>query len=88
MDQNGCMKYAEQEEFTQYFPTDGWVEHDPKEIWETTLNVSRKVLDYAANLQGHVAAAGITNQRETSVVWDRRTGDPVYNEIGRTRSVT
>ncbi len=81
IDQNGSMLHAEQKEFTQYFPNDGWVEHDPKEIWETTLDVSRKVLDYAASLQGNVAAIGITNQRETSIVWDRTTGEPVYNAI-------
>ena len=52
IDQNGRMQHAEQKEFTQYFPNDGWVEHDPREIWETTLDVSRKVLDYAATLQG------------------------------------
>lgn len=81
IDQNGCMLHAEQSEFTQYFPNDGWVEHDPKEIWETTLDVSRKVLDYATGLQGKVAAIGITNQRETSIIWDRKTGEPVYNAI-------
>ena len=81
IDQNGRMQHAEQKEFTQYFPNDGWVEHDPREIWETTLDVSRKVLDYAATLQGNVTAIGITNQRETSVVWDRKTGEPVYNAI-------
>lgn len=81
MDRNGCILHAQQKEFTQYFPDDGWVEHDPKEIWETTLAVSREVLNKCSALSGKVEAVGISNQRETSVVWDRRTGEPVYNAI-------
>ncbi len=81
IDQNGRVLYTEQREFTQYFPADGWVEHDPEEIWQTTLAVTRAALDYAKQLPGEVKAVGITNQRETSVVWDRKTGEPIYNAI-------
>jgi len=64
-------------EYTQHFPQSGWVEHDPEDIWQTTLDTCRKVLHGASD----VAALGITNQRETVVVWDRRTGRPIYNAI-------
>ncbi len=64
-----------QEEFTQIFPQDGWVEHDANEIWETT----KKVVDSVAT--DEVACIGITNQRETTVVWDRSNGKPIYNAI-------
>ncbi|MEO0772106.1 MAG: glycerol kinase GlpK [Pseudomonadota bacterium] len=66
-----------QEEFTQHFPASGWVEHDPEEIWSTTLSTCRKAMESA----GSVAAIGITNQRETTIVWDRTTGRAVYNAI-------
>ena len=70
-----------QEEFNQIFPHDGWVEHDPEQIWGTTLRVCKFVLSKLAERASDVAVAGITNQRETTVVWDRETGDPVYNAI-------
>ena len=63
-----------QQEFKQYFPEDGWVEHDANEIWLTTLNVCREVLQEVELDQ--VSVVGITNQRETTVIWDRATGDP------------
>ena len=70
-----------QEEFTQYFPNSGWVEHDPLEIWQSTLNTAKKAL-LEANLDAaQIAAIGITNQRETTIIWDRETGKPVYNAI-------
>ncbi len=81
IDQNGAVLHTQQREFTQFFPDDGWVEHSPKEIWQTTLVVTRNVLDYADSLPGQVQAVGITNQRETTVVWDRATGEPVHNAI-------
>ena len=68
-----------QQEFTQHFPEPGWVEHDPMEIWETQLATARSAL--ADRDVSDVAALGITNQRETTVVWDRATGDPIYNAI-------
>jgi len=70
-----------QEEFAQHLPQSGWVEHDPEEIWSTTLNTVKLALD-KANLEAtDIAAIGITNQRETTIVWDRQTGEPIYNAI-------
>ena len=70
-----------QREFPQIYPADGWVEHDPEIIWSTTLDVARQAFE-AAEAQGYkVAAIGITNQRETTLVWDRRTGKAIYNAI-------
>ncbi|MBN2601725.1 MAG: glycerol kinase, partial [Candidatus Marinimicrobia bacterium] len=65
-------------EFTQYYPKPGWVEHDPMEIWQTVVDT---VTDLCSNYQGQIAAVGITNQRETTVVWDKISGKPVYNAI-------
>lgn len=70
-----------QREFTQYYPTSGWVEHDPEEIWESTLDVCKQALAKAAAANRVVAAIGITNQRETTLVWDRATGKPIHNAI-------
>ena len=70
-----------QKEFTQYFPQAGWVEHDPVEIWETQLAVAREALSKAGLTAGDIDSIGITNQRETTVVWDKETGEPVYNAI-------
>ena len=70
-----------QNEFTQYYPETGWVEHDPMEIWGTQSGVAREVLETAGIRPEEIAAIGITNQRETTVVWDKNTGKPVYNAI-------
>ena len=70
-----------QQEFTQIYPENGWVEHDPEEIWSSTLSVTRQALEDAEAKGGKVVAIGITNQRETTIVWDRETGKPVYNAI-------
>lgn len=70
-----------QEEFTQYFPNPGWVEHDPNEIWQSVRTVVAEALANANVNKERLAAVGITNQRETTVVWDRRTGQPIYNAI-------
>ncbi len=70
-----------QQEFTQHYPQPGWVEHDPEEIWRTVVAVTRQALDGAGTGAADVAAIGITNQRETTVVWDRTTGEPVYNAV-------
>ena len=70
-----------QQEFAQIFPQDGWVEHDPEEIWESVTSTIKTALDEAKVGASDIAAIGITNQRETVVVWDRETGDPVYNAI-------
>ncbi|HEX9858122.1 MAG TPA: glycerol kinase GlpK, partial [Paracoccaceae bacterium] len=72
---------AAQQEFTQIYPADGWVEHDPETIWSVTLVVARRALQEAEQGGGRVTAIGITNQRETCIVWDRRTGKPVYHAI-------
>ena len=73
--------YTSQLEFTQYFPKSGWVEHDPEEIWSTTKKTLKEVINKAKRLKGNVLAIGITNQRETTVLWDKKTGKPVYNAI-------
>lgn len=80
-DQRGTIVTSAQQEFTQYFPADGWVEHDPEEIWNSTVSVVTKALKNA-NLQAKdIAGIGITNQRETSLVWERATGKPIYRAI-------
>lgn len=70
-----------QREFTQLYPQPGWVEHDPREIWSTQVAVAIEALGEAGLAPGQIAALGITNQRETTIVWDRGTGEPVYNAI-------
>ncbi|MDQ3659053.1 MAG: glycerol kinase GlpK, partial [Actinomycetota bacterium] len=70
-----------QQEFTQHYPRPGWVEHDANEIWDVTIGVMRQALDDAGASPDDIAAIGITNQRETVVMWDRETGEPVHNAI-------
>ncbi|MTI44923.1 glycerol kinase [Roseibium hamelinense] len=70
-----------QREFAQHFPKSGWVEHDPEDLWSTTASVCREAIERAHVSISDVAAIGITNQRETTVVWDRKTGKAVYNAI-------
>lgn len=70
-----------QQEFRQHYPHGGWVEHDPEDLWRTTVEVYRKALADATDAGARVVTLGITNQRETTVVWDRRTGEPVHNAI-------
>jgi len=70
-----------QEEFPQHFPTSGWVEHDPDDLWGTTLATCRGAIDKAAISAGDIAGIGITNQRETVIVWDKATGKPLHNAI-------
>ncbi|MDR1330586.1 MAG: glycerol kinase GlpK [Tannerella sp.] len=70
-----------QKEFTQIFPRDGWVEHDPSEIWSSQAAVAAEAITKIGIEGRHVAAIGITNQRETTIVWDRATGQPLYNAI-------
>lgn len=77
----GGHKATSQREFEQFFPNDGWVEHDPEEIWATTLDVCRKVIAQESGSLDKIVGIGITNQRETTIVWDRRTGIPVYRAI-------
>jgi glycerol kinase len=80
-DEAGQIVGIAQEEFTQIFPQSGWVEHDPNEIWNTQLEVLRKVIRDHRVSASSIAAIGITNQRETTVIWDRKTGEPVYNAM-------
>ena len=80
-DENGHARFTAQQEFTQHFPKDGWVEHNAEEIWSTTLTVVREALARAEIDNCEIAAIGITNQRETTVVWDRSSGEPIYNAI-------
>ena len=68
-------------EFPQIFPQDGWVEHDPEDIWSTTVDVTKAMMAEAASRNTHPTAIGITNQRETAIVWDRATGKPIHNAI-------
>ena len=79
--EKGEMCAVAQKEFTQYFPKPGWVEHDASEIWQTQLSVAREAMKIAGASYEDVAAIGITNQRETTIVWDRMTGQPVYHAI-------
>ena len=80
-DTKGNIKFISQFEFKQYFPRDGWVEHNPNEIWSTTLKVLKKVIKRASNLKGKIISIGITNQRETTILWNKKTGKPIYNAI-------
>ena len=70
-----------QEEFQQHFPNSGWVEHRPADIWRTTLNTAKAAITKAGISPKQIAAIGITNQRETTLIWDRKTGEPAYNAI-------
>ena len=72
---------SSQKEFKQYFPKDGWVEHDPNEIWNTTKKVLINIIKKSKKLKGKIVTIGITNQRETTILWDKKTGKPVYNAI-------
>ena len=77
----GKVIFKSQLEFKQYFPQNGWVEHDPEEIWRTTKKVLLNVIKKSKKFKGRILTIGITNQRETTVLWNRITGKPVYNAI-------
>jgi glycerol kinase len=81
IDHSGRVIATAQKEFTQHFPQNGWVEHDPIEIWESQLEVAKTALSNLKEGAQAIAAIGITNQRETVVVWDRQTGKPIYRAI-------
>ncbi|MEO2076945.1 MAG: glycerol kinase GlpK [Bacillus sp. (in: firmicutes)] len=78
---SGEIVHTAQKEFTQYFPQPGWVEHSPNEIWGSILSVIAGVLSESGIKADQIAGIGITNQRETTVVWDKETGEPIYNAI-------
>ncbi len=80
-DKSGNICASAQKEFRQIFPQPGWVEHEPQLIWDTTLEVSRAAMEKLRVQAGDIAAIGITNQRETTVVWDKETGEPIANAI-------
>ncbi|MCW2548501.1 MAG: glycerol kinase, partial [Mycobacterium sp.] len=81
LDEHARVRGRAYREFTQYFPRPGWVEHDPEEIWRVTSSVIEEALADAGIRAADVAAIGITNQRETTVLWDRATGQPVHRAI-------
>ncbi len=79
--ENGEMLSTAQQEFKQYYPQPGWVEHDAMEIWDTQLSVARQAIEKLGISAEDIAAIGITNQRETTILWDKRNGKPVHNAI-------
>ena len=80
-DISGKQIFVSQKEFKQYFPKNGWVEHDPEEIWEKTKKTLKAVILKSKKLKGIILTIGITNQRETTLVWDKKTGNCIYNAI-------
>jgi glycerol kinase len=78
---DGSILASAQAEFRQIYPQPGWVEHDPEEIWQSQLATARQVLSQSGLSASSVASLGITNQRETTVVWRRDTGQAIYNAI-------
>src|SRR6185369_17673960 len=80
-DHAGSIVAVAQKEIRQIFPTPGWVEHDPRDIWSSQAGVAAEALTKASVAAKDVAAIGITNQRETTLVWDRATGEPIANAI-------
>ena len=77
----GKSLFKSQLEFKQYFPKNGWVEHNSEEIWNKTKKVLMDVINKSKRFKGDILAIGITNQRETTILWDRISGKPVYNAI-------
>jgi glycerol kinase len=80
-DLQGRLIASAQQEFAQIYPHSGWVEHEPEVIWATVLTTARKAFEAAEGEGFQVAAIGVTNQRETTLVWDRDTGRPIHNAI-------
>ena len=80
-DRDGNIVSSAQKEFRQYYPNPGWVEHDVDEIWASQIGVAMEAFSKIGASAEEVAAIGITNQRETTVIWDRKTGEPVYHAI-------
>ena len=80
-DLQGNIKFTSQFEFTQYFPKNGWVEHNPNEIWSSTIKALKQVIKKASTLKGKILSIGITNQRETTILWNKKTGKAIYNAI-------
>ena len=80
-DKKGTMLSTAQKEFTQFYPKPGWVEHDPVEIWSSQFSVMTEAMSKLGVSGSDIAAIGITNQRETTIVWNKKTGEPVYPAI-------
>ena len=80
-DLNGKPLFSSQKEFKQYFPKNGWVEHDPDEIWSKTKKTLRETINKAKKLNGKILTIGITNQRETTILWNRKTEKILWAEI-------
>ena len=80
-DLKGKKIFSSQYEFKQIFPNLGWVEHDPEEIWKVTLKTIKETIKKSKILKAKIISIGITNQRETTILWDKITGKPVYNAI-------
>ena len=80
-DQSAQVISQAQEEFNQIFPQHAWVEHQPDDIWHSVLRTSQQAIEHAGISPSDIAAIGITNQRETTIIWDRKTGQPIYNAI-------
>jgi glycerol kinase len=80
-DLSGHAVASAQQEFPQHYPHGGWVEHDPEDLWQSTVTVARQALEQAERDGSRAVALGITNQRETTLIWDRRTGEPIHNAI-------
>ena len=81
-DLKGKKIFSSQYEFKQIFPNLGWVEHNPEEIWKVTLKTIKEAIKKSKRLKVKVISIGITNQRETTILWDKNKGKPVYNAIG------
>ena len=80
-DTSGNINFTSQQEFKQYFPKNGWVEHNPNEIWKTTLSCLRKTIQKVKKLKGKILTIGITNQRETTLLWNKKNGRPIHKAI-------
>src|ERR1700761_674693 len=78
---DGTLVATKQQAFEQLYPASGWVEHDAEVIWATVLSTTRAVIERLRNAKRSIVAIGLTNQRETTVAWDRRTGIPLHNAI-------
>ena len=80
-DLKGEKIFSSQIEFEQIFPNSGWVEHNPEEIWRVTLKTIKEAINKSKKLKSKIISIGITNQRETTILWDKDTGKPIYNAI-------
>ena len=80
-DKKGSFICSAQEEFNQFFPKDGWVEHNPEDIWQSVLSTLHKLVKESGITSSEIASIGITNQRETTLIWNKKTGKPIHNAI-------